>query len=723
MPNALRLCLAFHNHQPVGNFDHVFEQAYQDSYLPFMEVFDRFPTLPISLHCSGPLMEWLDRHHPEYLDRLAHLVSAGRVEILGGAFYEPILTMVPSHDRIGQIRRFTQWLRDRLDAEVHGMWTPERVWEQSLTSDLVKAGIRYTILDDFHFRCAGLEQEQLYGHFVTESEGCVMSVFPGSERLRYLVPFGPPQETIDYLRNIADRQENAIVVFGDDGEKFGTWPETKRHVYDNGWLHQFFTLLSQNSEWLKVVTLHEAFSDLPPVGKVYIPEGSYREMTEWSLPVPRQRELDRLSHEMHDDPHWHALRGFVRGGFWRNFKIKYPETDEMYSRMMHVSRRLQSAISHGADATLLDSATRELYRGQCNCSYWHGAFGGVYLPHLRHAIFNHLIAAENLLDRALGKLEPWVAAEAEDFNLDGRMEVRLANDRLISLFRPAQGGQLYELDVRAICLNLGSTLARREELYHEKVRAGEGNNSDGVASIHERVVFKQAGLEQRLQYDRTPPKTLVDHFYPSDVSLAQIASGTATDLANFATTEYEARIRRGTDRVQVQMIASQMVTNIAVRITKAVTLAKGGSELEIAYLLEGLPTDRIFHFAVDFHFAGLPSQQEDRFFYSSQPENPLGQLGTRLDLHGQHHLGLVDQWQGIDLSLTFDRPTSIWTYPVETVSQSEGGFELVHQAVAVIPHWNVQADDQGRWSVSMRLVLDTSAAEARMQPQEALTSV
>ena len=44
------------------------------------------------------------------------------------------------------------------------------------------------------------------------------------------------------------------------------------------------------------------------------------------------------------------------------------------------------------------SARRALYRGQCNCPYWHGAFGGIYLPHLRNAIYNQLIACDNLLD-------------------------------------------------------------------------------------------------------------------------------------------------------------------------------------------------------------------------------------------------------------------------------------------------------------------------------------
>jgi alpha-amylase len=177
--------LVLHNHQPVGNFDGVFEQAYQDSYLPFLDVFESYPDLRIGLHTSGSLMEWLDAHHPEYVDRLAALVASGRVEIIGGAFYEPILTMIPSRDRVGQITAYTRWLRDRLGAKITGLWTPERVWEQSLVSDLAQAGIRYTMLDDFHFKSAGLSDHELTGPYLTEDSGHLITVFPGSERLRY----------------------------------------------------------------------------------------------------------------------------------------------------------------------------------------------------------------------------------------------------------------------------------------------------------------------------------------------------------------------------------------------------------------------------------------------------------------------------------------------------------------------------------------------------------
>ena len=152
MPPRIRFVLALHNHQPVGNFDHVFQQAYNDSYRPFLDVFERYESLKISLHVSGSLMEWLDAHHPEYVDRLARLVEQGRVEMLGGAFYEPILALIPGRDRVGQIRSYTRWLQNRMGATVRGMWIPERVWEQNFTRDLVDAGIEYTVLDDFHFK-------------------------------------------------------------------------------------------------------------------------------------------------------------------------------------------------------------------------------------------------------------------------------------------------------------------------------------------------------------------------------------------------------------------------------------------------------------------------------------------------------------------------------------------------------------------------------------------
>ena len=710
MSHTARLILLLHNHQPIGNFDGVFEQAYRDSYLPFLEVFERYDSLKIALHTSGPLMEWLDEHHPEYVNRLAGLVAAGRVEIIGGAFYEPILTMIPARDRIGQIADYSRWLEQRLGAHVRGMWIAERVWEPALTADLSRAGIDYTLLDDFHFKNAGLREDQLNGYYVTEEDGHTVAVFPGREKLRYLIPFADPDKTISYLRSIAEQFSEPVIAFGDDGEKFGAWPETKKYVYENGWLERFFDALVENQDWLQVTTPAESFLNRLPLGRIYLPEGSYREMTEWALPTQSQTDYEQLLREYDGDDRWERIARFVRGGSWRNFRVKYPECNEMVARMMGVSQRVATAIrEHGATDDI-SAARRELYRGQCNCSYWHGAFGGIYLPHLRNAVYSHLIAADNLLDQAMGKTGAWVEATTDDFDFDMRQEVCLANDQLVAFLAPARGGQMYEFDVRAVRHNLLASLARRPEPYHSKVQQGVAEQESDAVSIHDRVVFKQEGLDRRLQYDRHLRKSLLDHFFDHDLTLDALAQGIAVEHGDFVDGAYEARVRRNPDRIQVQLTRSGAAGGHAIQVTKGVTLQSGSATVEIAYLVEGLPQDQPLHFAVEFNFSGLPADADDRFFYHGDGQQ-LGHLGSRLELEESLDLGIVDQWLGINLNLISSIPTRFWTFPVETVSQSEGGFELVHQSIVVVPHWLIRGDRDGCWSTTMSLGVDTTGSQ------------
>ena len=602
------------------------------------------------------------------------------------------------------------------------MWMPERVWEQSYTRDLVAAGMEYTLLDDFHFKNAGLIESQLFGHYLTEDDGQVMSIFPGSERLRYLIPFGQPQETIDYLARIADEHPDSVVVFGDDGEKFGTWPETHRHCYQDRWLERFFDVLRDNQGWIQVTTLAESVDHVLPLGKIYLPDGSYREMTEWALPTDQQVEYGRVSHEMEQDHRWPVLKRFVRGGFWRNFKVKYSEADEMYCRMMGVSRRLAQAEEAGASGELIEQARSELYRGQCNCGYWHGAFGGIYLPHLRNAVYQRLIAADNLLDQVAGRAEPWVESKAEDFNFDARPEVQLANDKLMALIAPNRGGQIYELDVRSICHNLLATLTRRPEPYHRKVLAGANPSGNDCASIHDRVVFKQEGLDQRIQYDTYPRKSLVDLFYENDATLAAVASGQAPQRGDFVAgglrgpAPPQSRPHPGAAQPRRQRLGHPLADH------------QGRSRWAPAARCWRSPTC----------WRTCPPTGRCTSPWSSTspacPPAPTTATSTTpstaawassapgLDLVDAMGLGLVDEWLGLDVGLKTSRPTSLWTFPVETVSQSESGFELVHQSVVVQPHWIVLPDAEGCWAVTMRLAIDTGLAEQRQAERPALAT-
>ncbi len=284
----------------------------------------------------------------------------------------------------------------------------------------------------------------------------------------------------------------------------------------------------------------------------------------------------------------------------------------------------------------------------------------------------------------------------------------------MALLSPRRGGHLVELDVRAIEHNLLATLTRRPEAYHRKILAGSQNGNGDCASIHDRVVFKQEGLDRKLQYDTYPRKSLIDLFYDPETTLEAVAAGQAAQQGDFAHGDFEARIQRNPDRIRVLLSRDGNVWGHPVRITKAVTLNAGSPTLEIAYQLEGLPHDRPLHFAVEMNFAGLPAGADDRYFWAADGRR-LGQLGTRLDIADASGLGLSDEWLGVAAGLKVSRPTHFWAFPIETVSQSEGGFELVHQSVAVEPHWYVEPDADGRWSVVMRMELDTSRAESRQE--------
>ena len=194
MPKV-QFIFAIHNHQPVGNFDFVAEDAYQKSYLPFIKVLERHQAIKITLHYTGILYHFFEQHHPEFIDMLRKLVEEGRAEILSGGFYEPILAMLPHEDKIGQVRALTDYIKRVLGYDAQGLWLAERVWEPHLPNAIAAAGINHVVVDDFHFKMAGLRDDELDGYYLTEEQDGILRMFPGSEKLRYLIPFHPPEET------------------------------------------------------------------------------------------------------------------------------------------------------------------------------------------------------------------------------------------------------------------------------------------------------------------------------------------------------------------------------------------------------------------------------------------------------------------------------------------------------------------------------------------------
>jgi len=696
--NKVSFILAIHNHQPVGNFEYIMEEAFSKAYLPFLKTLERYPEIKVVLHYCGILYSFFLKRHPEFIDLLASFVQRGQVEILTGGFYEPILPCLPEIDGIGQVGKMTDFIRGHLGYEPKGAWIAERVWEPHLPSLLRKAGISYTTLDDFHFKLSGLRDEDLNGYYITDDGEVTIGIFPGSERLRYLVPFRPPEETIGFLSERASKGDVAITM-ADDGEKFGVWPETHRSVYEEGWLDRFFGLLQENN-WIETTTFSEYWSKNPPLGRVYLPTTSYREMGEWALPPEAISEYEDVLGRLGDLVGIDRARTLLRGGFWRNFLSKYPESNNLHKKMLHVSKKVHEAIEkskvkgprvrepkRGLSPELkTQGLLNELWMGQCNDAYWHGIFGGLYLPHLRRSLYEHLIRAEVMADSFLHKGKVWLDAEEKDIDLDTHLEIIIGSPLMSLYIDPKEGGSLFEWDFRPKAFNLIDTFTRRKEGYHSKIWQAS-KESFSLKTIHERMVVKEEGLDRYLYYDRYRRVSLLDHFLPSATSFISFKNGEYQEEGDFISSPYSSAIKEEGRGLIVSLKREGRVNQYPLNLEKNLIIKPDKAVIDIEYNLTG---DRIgdLLFGVEFNLA-LSGNGMDRYLRIIGAEPAESEIAIPREFFSVMAIEIVDEWLGIKIVLRTEPEIDLWYFPLETVSQSEGGLERVYQHSVFLPHWRL----------------------------------
>ncbi len=700
MAPSISLALAIHNHQPVGNFGWVFAEVFDVAYDPMVSALERHPGVRLSLHYTGPLLEWLRRERPAFVDRLRVLVERGQVELLGGGFYEPVLASLPERDRVGQLRRMADELEATFGARPAGAWLAERVWEPDIPTSLVAAGYRWTILDDAHFRAAAIPEEALWGPYTTEDQGRLLTVFGTEQGLRYRIPFREVDDVIDYLRAHATEDGSRVGMMGDDGEKFGAWPTTWEHCWgERRWVARFFEALEANADWLTTVTPSGWLARERPIGRVYVPTGSYAEMGEWALPPDESRAYAAVLHAAQDEGRPEAR--WLRGAFWRNFQVKYREINDLHKQMIRTSEKV-AAMPPGP---VREIALDHLFQGQSNDCYWHGLFGGIYISHMRLATFEHLIAAEDAADAVAGTLG---SGERRDLDMDGRDEVILATSGQVVVVKPDDGGGIGSWDVRPVRHALTAVLRRRPEAYHETLRAHEarlaagdagardddGPQDDGPASIHDLVATKEAGLAERLRYDAYERRSGLVRWLGADVDPATWAAADAADLGDLVDGAYTIA-DLGHDTVGLVRDGRVLTGGEAapVRVEKRITV--GGGRLDGRLDLEVVVTntgDTAIEGRLGVEWTttmlgggGNPSAWWEVAGTRSAHDATREAMAVERLAAGNDHVGVA-----VETSVA--PAADAWIAPVETVSNSESGFERVYQGSGLLLSWPVRLE-------------------------------
>src|SRR6202795_5075460 len=705
MPERFHLVLLIHAHQPCGNFDHVLEKAFKDSYLPFVELLEKHPGVHMGLHYSGPLLTWIEENRPEYFTRLKALVGAGQVELIGGGFYEPILVSIPPEDQREQITKLSSYLEEHFGDRPTGAWLAERVWEPQLPSVLADANVNYTLVDDIHFLSAGFEPEELFGPYIAEDRGKTVSLYPGQKALRYLIPFGKVEDVIAYLRDAASVHPGGVAAMGDDMEKFGVWPGTYEHCYKGGWLADFFAALEKNSDWLAVSTPGDYLRTHAPLGRADLPTASYTEMMEWALPTRVRQRYHEVLKEFSARP---EILSFLRGGSWRGFFRKYAESNLLHKKMLRVSARLAAApVRHDSSKSTdeLVQARDLLLRAQCNDAYWHGIFGGIYAPHLRTDPWRNLIRAEALADRQTpGGLVARV--ELLDYDADGANELLFTSPEAQALLKPSDGGTIAALDFRPAAATLVNYILRRPESYHARLREAAGKSATGAAiSIHEQTRAKEPGLEKYLRYDRWPRHAFRVLIFDPARTHADYEALELREDAGFAggaftvksSAPYEAELFRADS---LALLGKNESASGKLLLLKQYSFspAPNGFEAACEITLKFKETlEKPVAVGIEAVINLLAPTEPDRFF-----ETPAGRHNLRFSgsLPGPI-LRMEDGWQRVRIALHAPLVDEFWVAPIETVSESEEGFERVYQGSQILALWRPPLTTQKNWSTRL----------------------
>jgi 4-alpha-glucanotransferase len=350
-------------------------------------------------------------------------------------------------------------------------------------------------------------------------------------------------------------------------------------------------------------------------------------MEGWSLPPDAALRLIHLERDLGEARISGPDGPLIRGAHWRNFLVKYSESNRMHKKMQALSLQLREA----GDPPL---ARRAIGRAQCNDAYWHGVFGGLYLPHLREAIWRNLALAERELRRGQR-----LTAEVWDIDGDGHEEIWVHSDRSSAIVSPWRGGALEEYTLFSTATNYANTLTRRREAYHDTAleqRAETGSYEDGTPSIHD--IEAGIRLDQRPPSDADDRALFVDRVVSSSLQREQYASGDYWPVKSWARCRYIGDVRHEPDAVEVRMVGE-------------------GLAKQYRFLPDGSIT-------VSYTWEGSVGQPTDLFT-------------TELSLFAP-------------LPLVTDPAADIWTYPIETVAKSERGLDRTRQGESVTLRWPVE---------------------------------
>lgn len=562
------------------------------------------------------------------------MIKRGQIELLGGTFYETVLPMIPASDRAAQIELLTTQIRRTFGKRPRGAWVTELIWEPSMPSSLNRSGMEYIFLEDNHFIDAGLRENELLEPVLTEDQGKMLLVFPISADVK-LFPFtANPARIVEHISALASDDNKRVISLIADGEYYGFWNDSGKILYEDGWLSDFLEAL-RNVKGTVITTHPGRYRQQDrEYTKRYFSCTSYEDMMSWTLPAKRAHELKRLKSGRLSKNN----RAYLKGGYFRHFLTKYPESNLMYAKMIHTYDLVNQVRG---DRYRKKDAREELWKGENHSAYWHGKRGGVYLSSARKAVYSALITAENI-SRQRGVFKSHVSTE--DFDFDGMGEYLFHGNEL-NMYVHRKGGMVFELDYMTEPWNYLDTFTRKTESYDDL-------------------------LDTLRIVDSYPRKSFADHFFTSSEKIADFENMSYTELGEFLHLPYEAKECR---KEQLELIlfarADIKVGNKAFPLFLEKKYRMKRSSVSVDYTIKNESGDPIsISFSPELNLS-FPGVNNSSLSLAIRREGKADRNVSHGVVRDTATAGFTatDKLNNVTIQYGWDRQSELWIFPVEAV--------------------------------------------------------
>jgi alpha-amylase len=291
---------------------------------------------------------------------------------------------------------------------------------------------------------------------------------------------------------------------------------------------------------------------------------------------------------------------------------------------------------------------------------------------------------------------------------------------------PAEGGGIGTWDVRAVRHALTAVLRRRPEAYHARLLAQTGTAPDGSApdhtqhpqgeipTIHDLVRSREPGLAARLHYDAYERRSGLVHLFGRGTTPELFATAAAVELGDAHVGAYEVvELQPGTVRLVRDVNIAGASGPTVVRVEKGFAFDgdRRAPSLALSVTVENrsakpLRFDLGLEWALTMVGGGGNPDAYYRFGSESVPHDSAGARSA------VSHIVSGNRYIGLELTTSVEPAATTWWSPIETISNSEFGFERVYQGSALVAVWPIDLAPGERRSVTMRHAMATTSDRA-----------